>query len=970
MTRHNGSALEWRDPNEFVIFFNTWRGIRDQRYTMTHYSNNALWVRLSNVTVHDEGVYTCVSYGSTSRTKQVNVTVLAAPAKLLLDVSPVRADNQDERTVLRCSTWGSKPPPQITWLLDSGLELFGVTDNHLEGKKFNSASILSVHTYTQKSSISCVIRHKALGEEKLTTTLYPKALGPNKIFNVTKGPTAVRTPSSNAYIQTLNSQTTDGKLTQLNIHCLFILYTPKTPTVLLPVLVAVLLFALFIVVLLLVTKLWKAHQEWKKENEVSEQTLESNRPKPNDDNFWQEKNGHDPVHVMNGERPSRNGLLEPHVHYSFLKTASEGLSQDESDSESLAREMEYQSELQKRINKTEKMVDQSFEEEDSLEEDSLEGKYYFSGEESDADETHIPNGTSLGKENCKNASNQEEVADKYAALRYDPTWKNDPERKSFVGSDESCQDYAEQSPALSLNSIYNPSQFSLTFRSRRQQECPQDAPHVFDREFLNSCDPVGKVSHGACGAQNKEEQTNCHFDSSPRTNSDMYSPHIREYKKKSGTDFVEKNKMTLGLTSGKNLSYFQLHSKKQRGDHQGEAHLHKEHEIGGTNSSQATSLEENVSKMSNQSPLGTQAELRSLKDRCHNVLELENTRASSNSYREGADGEQESRHSLHHPLSPNPSVTPLHPSIEHSCTCSWVHQFPTGSGCSVHPNAKQQLMTVTFGENLIELNPYPNLSGLHLPCAGETKKKNQRHIESTCGPCHQPPFRCTVSEPLSTTRHGKHQVLKGCNSFSPVSKAGFPPPVDGNVSSGIPRRIYREISHSHVSGNSGPSQPPACRLIQACSPTTRLIRAAEERHLEMSQLANDYLSGSRLAGMFPPIMQRGESDSRINRESHEGSQPVLLSHSNSEGCLLQAKKEKKEKEKRQSYRTKGYVNMDVKLGGLGPDYEAVKEKSEKIKQQKEYAKHVQEHNMKSNTNARKPPPRPECKSGASRQKVR
>ncbi|NXN91069.1 JHY protein, partial [Rhinopomastus cyanomelas] len=37
---------------------------------------------------------------------------------------------------------------------------------------------------------------------------------------------------------------------------------------------------------------------------------------------------------------------------------------------------------------------------------------------------------------------------------------------------------------------------------------------------------------------------------------------------------------------------------------------------------------------------------------------------------------------------------------------------------------------------------------------------------------------------------------------------------------------------------------------------------------------------------------------------------------------------------------------DLKLGGLGPDYEAMKEKKEKLKQQKEYSQQVKEHNMK------------------------
>ncbi|NXH09938.1 JHY protein, partial [Bucco capensis] len=60
----------------------------------------------------------------------------------------------------------------------------------------------------------------------------------------------------------------------------------------------------------------------------------------------------------------------------------------------------------------------------------------------------------------------------------------------------------------------------------------------------------------------------------------------------------------------------------------------------------------------------------------------------------------------------------------------------------------------------------------------------------------------------------------------------------------------------------------------------------------------------------------------------------------------------------------------VKLGGLGPDYEAIKEKvREKLKQQKEYAKQVKEHNMKSITLVQRLPTKPQVVSSVARQKA-
>ncbi|XP_033028435.1 cytotoxic and regulatory T-cell molecule [Lacerta agilis] len=369
-----GSAVEWKNPCGFVIFFrNTQRGIRDPRYTLVQHSAAEFSVRLSNVMVHDEGVYTCLRYTTPTRRKQVIVNVLAAPSRPLLEASRVRVHNPEEKMVLRCSTWGAKPPPQITWLLDNGMELFGDAKHQLEGKKWNSTSTLTVHTYTQKSAVTCVIRHKALGGGNLTANLHlghnepttdftpttlpvstitpenlPHYKGPGKALNITEGSPGTQTPHTSAAAATLNSNATNGSEKILNVteenlsiptlsptggaatlnsyptkgsDTIFNVtegnsstQTPypgsdtatmnsqgtiatnlthegivKRASLLLPILVTVLLSALFIVVLLFVVKLWKAHREWKKENEVSDQTLESNKSRPNEDNHL-EKN--------------------------------------------------------------------------------------------------------------------------------------------------------------------------------------------------------------------------------------------------------------------------------------------------------------------------------------------------------------------------------------------------------------------------------------------------------------------------------------------------------------------------------------------------------------------------------------------------------------------------------------------------------------------------------------------------------
>ncbi|NWV03189.1 JHY protein, partial [Ptilonorhynchus violaceus] len=60
---------------------------------------------------------------------------------------------------------------------------------------------------------------------------------------------------------------------------------------------------------------------------------------------------------------------------------------------------------------------------------------------------------------------------------------------------------------------------------------------------------------------------------------------------------------------------------------------------------------------------------------------------------------------------------------------------------------------------------------------------------------------------------------------------------------------------------------------------------------------------------------------------------------------------------------------NMKLGGLGPDYEAIKEKKEKLKLQKEYSRQIKEYNMKNITLVQRLPAKPQVVSSVSRQKA-
>ncbi|NWR50985.1 JHY protein, partial [Regulus satrapa] len=93
-----------------------------------------------------------------------------------------------------------------------------------------------------------------------------------------------------------------------------------------------------------------------------------------------------------------------------------------------------------------------------------------------------------------------------------------------------------------------------------------------------------------------------------------------------------------------------------------------------------------------------------------------------------------------------------------------------------------------------------------------------------------------------------------------------------------------------------------------------------------------------------------------------------MRRSNSEGSLLPVRKHNQPKASKKLGSSKFYTNLNMKLGGLGPDYETIKEKVKKLKLQKEYSRQIKEYNMKNITVVQRLPAKPQV-SSVSRQKA-
>ncbi|NXU91859.1 CRTAM protein, partial [Xiphorhynchus elegans] len=266
--------------------------LKDQRYKLIHYSTDELSIQLSNVTVHDEGSYKCFYYSRPVKSKAQTIEILATPSNPVLEVS-----QDTERGIsLSCYSQGCKPQPRITWLLDNGIELPGDTKHKLgaDGKKWNTSSTLRVLSYGPNATASCIIRHPTLRDEKLMASFHFQDLPRMGSKQPTIPPAAPEGPAGTSSAPTPTQQNLPADLTS---SCKFE-QDPKSKGIikkeknlLLPMLVAALVFVLLIIVLLFLMKLKKAHGVWKRENDVSEQTLESYKSRSKEDSPDHEKNG-------------------------------------------------------------------------------------------------------------------------------------------------------------------------------------------------------------------------------------------------------------------------------------------------------------------------------------------------------------------------------------------------------------------------------------------------------------------------------------------------------------------------------------------------------------------------------------------------------------------------------------------------------------------------------------------------------
>ncbi|XP_058433113.1 jhy protein homolog isoform X2 [Marmota monax] len=644
----------------------------------------------------------------------------------------------------------------------------------------------------------------------------------------------------------------------------------------------------------------------------------------------------------------------------------------ESDSESLTQEFESQSELEDQIQDVD------------VEPDSLEGspqRESLSETEEEASRKVAQmaiQGDLPVQDNDVNNS-QQPIEDKYSDLRYDPNWKNKKEEGQLLRGEALPESAASYSENLPLDPLYPSKETSMELSEGKgkQRKSSQSETSLLGSEFLSPNYESGaqhKEPFSELSSSDMEEKSSnlSQYLKSSSSHNEVFLPGSRgPRRRKSKQYFVEKNKLTLGLPSPKTDSYLQLHNRKR-----GETHpeqIYQEHwsQYEGTKSS-------NVPRsQSSEIASGQQPSKRPAKPKARRQhkrqIGLKSFMTKELIVSQGNQNDI--------PRQQQNQNQPIDASVKHGSTVLTNASNNDLQDSRAFRSQDPKVTSNIFAppKQAFERVLYKNSTGYHSMLNINKERGQCRDEEERRFPYQQLPIYALSNSDLNNLNElSKRQVFLSQKESQSV--------YDMNVQRSTekrkqPKQPFTETKYKNLEmlwkfHPSSDSQP-----VRA-SPDSRLTQIMEQHQQALVQLTDvqptdvqptdvQPSKGSSSSIMLPPISSRVESESQLSPERSQRNQ-MKITRSNSEGYLFQLEKGKKHRKRSsiKSSKLKGYQKRDVKLGGLGPDLESVREKMQKLIQQKEYAKQVQEYNMKTLSVLSKPQTaKTENKSAIPRQKA-
>ncbi|NP_001350017.1 jhy protein homolog isoform 4 [Homo sapiens] len=633
----------------------------------------------------------------------------------------------------------------------------------------------------------------------------------------------------------------------------------------------------------------------------------------------------------------------------------------ESDSESLTQEIMCHSEFDDRI-RGNGMEPDSLDEEESPRWGSLhEMEEEASGKAAQMAREQNHHTWDQGANN-----RQQPIEDKYSDLRYDPNWKSKKEEGQLLSVEALPESTDSSLENLPLAPLYPSQETSMELSGGKgeQKESPQSAASLLGSEFLSP-----NYEHGARRSKPFSELS----DSDLEEKSSSLSPYVKSSsshnevflpgsrgprRRKSKQHFVEKNKLTLGLPTPKTDSYLQLHNKKRGESHPEQNYQEHWSQYESTKSSNVPRGQPS-DMVNDHQPSRRPAKLKIRKQCKHqNGLKSSTTEevtASQGNQNNPPRQQQNQNKPLDTSTKPE-SIVIMHASNNDVQASRALRSHNLKETSNTFAPPKQAF------DKVLSKNSTGCDSGLNVNKERGHKDQEEKRFS------YQQLHTLSDMDLNNLNELSKRHVLlsqKGSQFVYHINTHGSTKNKK-QLKQPYTETKYRNLEMLWKFHSSSDSQ-----TVRA-SPDSWLTQIMEQHQQALVQLTDVQPSEGALSSVtLPPILSRVESESQLSSERSQRNQ-VKISRSNSEGYLFQLEKGKKHKKRSSSKNTKlkGYQKRDVKLGGLGPDFESIRDKTQKLIQQKEYAKQVKEYNMKTLSILSKPQTeKTQKKSAIPRQKA-
>ncbi|XP_016777663.4 jhy protein homolog isoform X1 [Pan troglodytes] len=633
----------------------------------------------------------------------------------------------------------------------------------------------------------------------------------------------------------------------------------------------------------------------------------------------------------------------------------------ESDSESLTQEIMCHSEFDDRI-RGNGMEPDSLDEEESPRWGSLhETEEEASGKAAQMAREQNHHTWDQGANN-----RQQPIEDKYSDLRYDPNWKSKKEEGQLLSVEALPESTDSSLENLPLAPLYPSQETSVELSGGKgeQKESPQSAASLLGSEFLSP-----NYEHGARRSKPFSELSDSDLEEkssglspyvkSSSSHNEVFLPGSRGPRpRKSKQHFVEKNKLTLGLPTPKTDSYLQLHNKKRGESHPEQNYQEHWSQYESTKSSNVPRGQPS-DMVNDHQPSRRPAKLKIRKQRKHqNGLKSSTTEevtASQGNQNNPPRQQQNQNKPLDTSTKPE-SIVIMHASNNDVQASRALRSHSLKETSNTFAPPKQAF------DKVLSKNSTGCDSGLNV-----NKERGHKDQEEKRFSYQQLHTLCDMDLNNLNELSKRHVLLsqKGSQFVYHINTHGSTENKK-QLKQPYTETKYRNLEMLWKFHSSSDSQ-----TVRA-SPDAWLTQIMEQHQQALVQLIDVQPSEGALSSVtLPPILSRVESESQLSSERSQRNQ-VKISRSNSEGYLFQLEKGKKHKKRSSSKNTKlkGYQKRDVKLGGLGPDFESIRDKTQKLIQQKEYAKQVKEYNMKTLSILSKPQTeKTQKKSAIPRQKA-